>query len=101
MQPQQDSSSVPQITVQMPPLSSPQRQRVSSNVFISPLRRPNTPNTPKTKALFAFGEGFTEVIKKFQSFTNLNKKLFDNKVDPFSPARRKPIKRALRFDDGN
>jgi len=110
------------------------RQQVTPNIFVSPLRRPTTISngglntgtplksiissgsgfpqmTPKTKALFSFGEGFSNKEYSLHGFSSPGPKKFSN--TPLVPpstittsntpsSGKKSSKRALSFDkDGD
>jgi hypothetical protein len=69
---------------------SPSR-KIGSNVFMSPLRTPSTPSalTPKTRALYEFGSGFTEKSMEMTGFTMTDQQ------------GQVGIKRVLTFAEGN
>jgi hypothetical protein len=102
-----------QKNVSMP---SPLRQKVTSNVFVSPLRKTNlTPSnsmlsggishmTPKTKALFSFGEGFINRSMESHGYASPGISKSSTPLQPPSTVidvtpTKKSTKRALTFDE--
>jgi hypothetical protein len=100
-------------------MPSPLRQKVTSNVFISPLRRTNTGTpstasiistgishmTPKTKALFSFGEGFINRSLETHGYASPGISKSSTPLQPPSTVlgvntpTKKSTKRALTFDE--
>eukprot|EP01080_Neovahlkampfia_damariscottae_P001516 gene1516-12642_t len=93
------------------------KQQVAPNLFVSPLRRTsgNTPvksstvsfpqMTPKTKALFSFGEGFSNKEYSTHGFSSPGPKKTPNTTPLVPPSTitpssgKKSSKRALSFDN--